>query len=92
MYLLKLSDASFYVGQTTDLAVRLQEHRDGTQRQTKGKAPRQVWYESFEAERDAVNKREDELIRMNLGGAGRRRLRQMIERFRAPLRLVDLKA
>jgi predicted GIY-YIG superfamily endonuclease len=92
VYVLKLSNGSFYVGQTTDPTIRLQEHRDGMQRQTKGKDPRLVWYESFEGERDAVKEREEELTRMNLAGAGQRRLRQMIERFRAPLRLLDLEA
>ena len=72
--------------------IRLQEHRDGAQPQTRGKAPRLVWYESYEGERDSVNEREGELTRMNLDGASRRRLRQMIDRFRAPLRLLDLEA
>jgi hypothetical protein len=70
----------------------LQEHRDGIQRQTKGEDPKLVYYEPFEGERDVVNKREKALTGMNLGGAGRRRLRLMIERFRAPLRLLDLEA
>ena len=46
----------------------------------------------YEGERDSVNEREGELIEMNQSGAGRRRLRQMIERFRAPLRLLDPEA
>jgi predicted GIY-YIG superfamily endonuclease len=92
VYLLKLSDGRFYVGQTSDLTIRLQEHRDGTQRQTKGKDPRLVYYESFEGNRDSVNEREAELAKMNQNGFGRRRLRQMIERFRGPLRLLDLEA
>ena len=51
-----------------------------------------MWYDSFEEEKDAVNEREGELTVMNQTGAGRRRLRQMIDRFRAPLRLLDLEA
>jgi predicted GIY-YIG superfamily endonuclease len=92
VYVLKLSDGSFYVGQTTDLTIRLQEHRDGIQRQTKGKDPRLVYYEPFEGQRESANEREGELIKMNQTGAGRRRLRLMIEHFRTPLRLLDLKA
>ncbi len=92
VYVLKLSDGSFYVGRTTDLTIRLQEHGDGLQRQTKGKDPRLVYYESFEGKRDSVNEREAELSEMNQSWVGRRRLRQMIERFRAPLRLLDLEA
>ena len=40
--------------------------------------------------RDEVNKLEKELTDLNQTGAGRRRLRQMIEEFRVHLRLVDL--
>ena len=92
VYILKLSNGTFYIGQTTDIMIRLQEHRDGLQRQTQGKDPRLVYYESSVGKRDSVNEREKELIQLNRGGAGRRRLRQMIERFREPLRLLDLEA
>ena len=92
VYILKLSDNSFYVGQTTDLAIRIREHNDGVQRQTKDKSPRLVHYEQFEGAREAVSAREDELTKLNQTPARRRRLRVMIERFREPLRLLDLEA
>ena len=92
VYILKLADSSYYVGQTTSLKVRLQEHQDGLQRQTKAKGPRLVYCESFEGNRDKVNEREDELTKMNNTGGGRRQLRELIERFREPLRLLDLEA
>ena len=41
----QLSDGTYYIGQTTDLVVRLQEHRDGQQEQTEGKQPELVYYE-----------------------------------------------
>jgi predicted GIY-YIG superfamily endonuclease len=91
VYILKLSDGTFYIGQTNDLVIRLQEHKDGAQRQTKGKHPRLVYYESFEGNREDVDEREDELTQMNQRW-GSRRLRQIIERFRVPLRLLDLEA
>ena len=90
IYILKLSDATFYVGQTNDLAIRIREHKDGQQRQTKGRDPKLVYYESFEGMRRKVDEREKELIHLNKTGAGRRRLRQIIEEFRAPLRLLNL--
>jgi len=77
---LKLSDGRFYVGQTSDLIIRLQEHRDGMQRQTKKKYQRLAYYESFEGNRDSVNEREAELAKMNQSGFGHLRLRQMIKR------------
>ena len=39
VYILKLNDGTLYVGQTTCLAVRTMEHKDGLQRQTKEKTP-----------------------------------------------------
>jgi len=92
LYILKLSDGTFYVGQTNDLGMRLQEHKDGLQQQTKGKDPKMVYHESFEGMRKEVNEREIEYTILNSTGAGQRKLRQMIEKFRAPLRLLDLEA
>jgi len=90
VYILKLSDATFYIGQTNDLGIRLQEHKDGQQAQTRGKAPKMVYYESFEGMRKRVDEREIELTILNSSGPGRRNLRQVIEKFRAPLKLLDL--
>ena len=90
IYILKLSDGSLYIGQTTNLVTRMQEHRDGLQRQTKGNDPKLVYFEEHEGARDVVNAREGELTIMNQDGMGRRRLREMVERFQAPLRLLDL--
>ncbi|MBI2886527.1 MAG: GIY-YIG nuclease family protein [Chloroflexi bacterium] len=92
VYILKLADNSFYVGQTTNLAIRMQEHRDGLQRQTRGKNPRLVYFELVEGVRDEVNALEADLARLAQSGLGRRHLREMIERFRAPLKLLDLGA
>lgn len=92
VYVVKLSDASFYIGQTVDLDIRLREHQDGQQKQTKGLNPRLVYYEEFEGNRPQVDAREDELTKLNKPGVGRRRLVELIEDFRAPLRLLDLEA
>ena len=90
VYVLKLSDGTFYIGQTSDLVIRLQEHRDGTQPQTAGKNPKLVYFEEFVGQRNEVRKRENELTVWNQSSEGRRWLREMIEEFRAPLRLLDL--
>ena len=90
VYILKLSDGTFYVGQTNDLSIRLQEHKDGLQTQTKGGDPKLVYYESFDGMRKLVDEREIELTILNSSEKGRRKLRQLIERFRIPLKLLDL--
>ena len=92
VYILKLSDATFYIGQTNNLGIRLQEHQDGQQAQTRGKDPKIVYYESFDGMRKWVDKREMELTILNASDKGRRKLRQIIEVFRVPLRLLDLNA
>ena len=90
IYILKLSDATYYVGQTNDLTIRIQEHKDDQQRQTKGKDPKLVFFAVYDGMRDEVNELEKELTHLNQTGAGRRHLRQMIEEFRVHLRLIDL--
>ena len=92
VYILKLSTGTFYVGQTNDLGIRIQEHKDGQQTQTRGKNPKLVYYDSFDDMRKLVDEREMELTILNSTGEGRRKLRQVIERFRIPLRLLDLEA
>jgi predicted GIY-YIG superfamily endonuclease len=90
IYILKLSDATFYVGQTNDLGVRVQEHKDGQQSQTRGKEPKLVYFESFEGDRKSVNESEKEFTILNTTKTGQRKIRQIIEKFREPLRLLDL--
>jgi len=89
VYILKIADGSFYVGQTNSLRDRLEEHRQDA---TKGPNPKLVYFESFFGDRLEVNKRENELSRWNQSAADRRKLRGLIERFREPLRLVDFEA
>jgi predicted GIY-YIG superfamily endonuclease len=92
VYILKMVDGTFYVGQTLNLDIRMREHRDGLQSQTKGKDPKLVYFERFQGDRDKVSERERELTRLSQSPSGCRRLREMIERFRGPLRLLDLEA
>ena len=67
-------------------------HRDGLVPSTKGKHARLVYFKTYEGEKARVTERENELTLRNLDGLGRRRLREMVENFQAPLRLVDLNA
>ena len=90
VYILKLNDAQMYVGQTPNLVVRMREHRDNLVQSTRGKSPKLVYFETHEGNRGRVTKREGELTLLNLDPLGRRRLRELVENFQAPLRLVDL--
>jgi len=92
VYILKLSDGTFYVDQTTSLGIWLREHRDGLQSQTNGKDPNLVYFRLFAGEREEVKDLEDELTLLNQSGAGRSRLREIIGHFRDPLRLLELEA
>ena len=68
----------------------VKEHADGTQSQTRGKDPWLVYIEGYVGDSRRVNKRERELTLLNQTPTGRRRLRELIHSFRAPLRLLDL--
>jgi len=92
IYVLKLKDGNFYVGQTTNLVLRRQEHQDGKQHQAKGKDPKLVYYRQFDGVRANVDWIEDEFTLLNQSAAGRRKLREILEKFREPLRLLDLEA
>ena len=92
VYVMKLSDNSFYVGKTPSLNVRFREHKDDQVMSTKGKDPRPVYFEAVPGGHEEVHKREGELTLLNQTAIGRRRLREMVEDFRAPLRLLDLDA
>ena len=44
VYVLSLSDKTFYVGHTSDLRMRLAEHKSGKAMRTLGKQPQLVWF------------------------------------------------
>ena len=89
VYVLKLSDGTFYPGQTREIRERLDEHRDGRTKSTAGKDPKLVWFTIVNT-RDEATK-----LEVNLKKAvdrDERRIRRMIRRFRDLLREVDDKA
>ena len=90
LYILKLDDGAFYVGQTNDLELRLGEHQDGTTKSTTGKHPRLVWFENRNGNRRELNEEEKWLT--ILAKMNPRAIRRMIAQWQRPLKLVDLNA
>lgn len=62
VYLLKLEKTkkNFYIGCTSDLRRRMNEHRSGNTQTTRGKNPELIYYEAF-IDRNLAFKREDGL-------------------------------
>ena len=90
LYILKLDGGKFYVGMTTDLESRLQEHKDGLTRSTKGKNPKLVWFEKFYGNKESVE--DDEKNLTLLSRHNPRAIRRTIGNWRSLMRLVDLEA
>ena len=90
VYALKPSDASFCMCQTTDIPMR--SRNNGTVYRGRPGGRTQSWSTTrpTSAPRDVVNRRERELTALSRTPVGQRTIRQAIERFRAPLRLLDL--
>ena len=55
VYILKLSNNEFYVGQTRDLRIRLSEHRDNKTKSTSGRNPELVWFVSVPTREEATD-------------------------------------
>ena len=90
LYVLKLSDGKFYVGQTDDLEMLLREHQGNMTPSTKGKSPRLVWFERWIGNRKELDAEENAMAR-----AARRTpwaISRMVIEWQRPLRLVDLDA
>ncbi len=56
VYVLKSKkDSSLYIGRTSDLRRRMQEHNDGRSKYTKYKRPWMlIYYEAYRSKRDAI--------------------------------------
>ena len=74
VYLLKNEKGTKYIGYTSNLKRRLDEHNQGINESTKGHKWMLVYYEAFRAERDA-RKREKNLKQ---SGQGRRWLYERV--------------
>ena len=77
-YLLRLSDGSFYAGQTREIRERLMERRDGAARSTSGRNPKLVWFMRFPSREDAAA---HESVLKALCRDNPRQVRRMIRAF-----------
>lgn len=78
VYILQsLKDGSFYIGYTTDLRKRLQEHNSGKNAATRPYIPyRLIFYEAFLNRIDAKNR--EEYLK---GGYGRKTIKGMLRKY-----------
>ena len=88
LYIVKLDRGELYVGQTNDLEVRVQEHKDGRTRSTAGRNPRLVWFAKWGGGRKDLQA-EEANIRQEIRESPRTIL-QMIADWQRLVRLVDL--
>ena len=78
VYLLYLSDGSYYAGHTNDLGARYIEHTTGQTKSTNGKNPRLAWFNRFRT-RDAA--REHEKFLRQQCDTNKRAITRMIDEF-----------
>lgn len=88
LYILKLDGGQYYAGQTNHLAIRLNEHKDGTTPSTKGNHPKLVYFKEWVGRTNELNRNEDMLNRM--ARENPRAIRRKVEEWQQPLRLVEL--
>lgn len=78
VYILKLDNGKFYIGQSNNLRARLSEHRDGQSASTKGLNPKLVYFEILPS-RGSVERREAEL--KGIYDKNPRQVRRMVINF-----------
>ena len=78
VYVLRtLKDAKFYIGYTTDLRKRLEEHQEGLVTSTKPRAPFElIFFEAYRNKYDAV--RREKYFKTS---KGKNTLRQMLREY-----------
>jgi predicted GIY-YIG superfamily endonuclease len=87
VYILKLEDGDFYVGQTRELRERLSEHRDQKASSTARRNPKLQYFEILPT-REAAELREAELKKLR--DSNPRQIRRMIISFHDLIREVQL--
>lgn len=90
IYILKLDGGKYYVGQTGDLELRLQEHKDGLTTSTKGNNPRLAYFEERKGNKDELNEEENVLTQLNVRNP--RAIRRMVNDWQKLMRLVEIEA
>jgi len=86
VYILKLDNGDFYVGQTRELRERLSEHRDNKTSSTAGRNPKFQYFEVLPT-REAAELREAELKRLK--DSNPRQIRRMIIGFQDIIRELE---
>ena len=86
VYILKLEDGDFYVGQTNALRERLSEHRDNKTPSTAGRNPKLQYFEVLPS-RETATLREAELKRLK--DSNPRQIRRMIIGFQDIIRELE---
>lgn len=87
VYILKLNNGTFYVGQTRELLERLLEHKESQTFSTAGENPK-LWYFEIHPTREDVMRREHELktlIRKN-----KREIFRIVRNFHELISKVDI--
>lgn len=88
LYILKLNDGSFYVGQTNALQIRIREHSDGVgANATRGKDPKLAWFEKWVGNREQLNEEEDILTQLAIRNP--RAIRRLVDDWQRLLKLVN---
>ena len=90
LYILKLDAGKYYVGQTNDLELRLQEHRDGLTLSTKGKNPRLVFFDEWKGNKEDLNEQENVLIQANARNP--RAIRRIVNDWQRLMKLVQIES
>ena len=90
LYILKLDEGKYYIGQTNSLELRLSEHSDGTVRTTRGRHPKLVCFEKWVGRYDELIEEESEMTRIAVNNP--RVIRHMVEEWQKSYRLVDFGA
>jgi len=86
VYILKLNQGKFYVGQTRALRARMMEHRDGTTMSTTAQNPKLVWFTVLPTRTRAL---ETEAEIKKLVASNPRKIREMVIDFSDIARELD---
>ena len=90
LYILKLDGGQYYVGQTKELGLRLQEHRDGLTRSPNGRNPQLVYFEERRGDKHVLHEAEERLTMLNKRNP--RAIRRIVAKWQSLIRLVHVEA
>lgn len=76
------------MGQTNDIELRLQEHRDGLTQSTAGKNPQLVFFEEYRGDKEKLN--DEEGVLTQLIARNPRAIRRIVSDWRRLMKLVQM--